>query len=135
MRDISHEIRFQTARSGGKGGQNVNKVETQVEGYWDIDASNLFSQDEKARIHLKLSNRINKNGWLRVKHQTERTQAANKAEVIDKMNALIEKALIVQKPRKATQVSKAAKRKRLETKKRIGVLKESRRKPIRHDES
>ena len=135
MRDILHEIKFQTARSGGKGGQNVNKVETMVEGYWYVNGSTLFTDDEKARIHLKLNNRINKNGLLLVKSQTEKTQAANKALVIEKMNALIQKALIVQKPRKATKLSKAAKMKRLESKQRIGALKQSRRKPIRHDES
>lgn len=126
--EILNEIKFITARSGGSGGQNVNKVETMVMGFWPVADSKLFTEDQKHRLFLKLKNHLTKEGMLLVKSQAERTQAANKELVIKKMQALIAKALIVQKPRKATKVSKAARQRRLDNKNRIGQLKQSRKK-------
>lgn len=128
MPDLNAEIKFKTARSGGKGGQNVNKVETMVEGYWYIDGSSLFSYEEKEQIKLKLANKINSAGFLLVKSQAARTQLANKELVIKKMNELVRKSLILQKKRKATKPTKASREKRIETKKQTAVIKAGRKK-------
>lgn len=124
--DIVAEIKFKTTRSGGKGGQNVNKVETMVEGYWHIAASALLNEDEKEMVTGKLINKINANGNLLVKSQVERSQLGNKLLVIEKMNNLVNKALIVPKKRKPTKPGKAAKEKRINTKKKAGEIKQTR---------
>lgn len=133
MTDILEEIKFKTARSGGKGGQNVNKVETMVEGYWHVDGSALFTEEQKNLIREKLVNKINADGFLLVKSQTERSQLGNKQQVVQKMNLLVSKALIVPKKRRPTKIPKGVKEKRLEVKKKIGAIKDFRKKVSRDD--
>lgn len=128
MIDLAKEISFRTSRSGGKGGQNVNKVETAVEGLFHISESALLTDDQKDMISAKLANRINSEGFLQVRSQTHRSQLENKDEVIKKINNLVHKALHKEKKRIPTKPSAGAKQKRVEGKKKQSQKKENRQK-------
>jgi ribosome-associated protein len=125
--DLQKEITYKTSRSGGKGGQNVNKVASKVELLFDIQSSCLFNEDEKALITGKLQNRFNKDGWVQVISEEERSQYLNKERAVDKLMNLLVQSLHRPKVRKAAKISKAAHAKRMDQKRMQSVKKQLRR--------
>ncbi len=126
--DLQKETTYKTSRSGGKGGQNVNKVSSKVELLFSVDNSLLFTDEEKQLLNEKLQARLNKDGLVQVICDEERSQYLNKEKAIERLTVLLTKALHKPKARKASRVSKAAKVARLAAKKITSAKKENRKK-------
>ena len=121
------EIVFQTSRSSGPGGQNVNKVESRVELRFHLQDSQVLTEEQKALILEKLANQLTSDGLLLVTAQDDRSQYRNKEIALVRFHELLLKSLRRPKPRKATKPNRSAVRKRLEGKKIQGDKKASRR--------
>lgn len=126
INNLLDEVMFNFSRSGGKGGQNVNKVETKVELVFNIADSNLIDDESKIILLKKLESRIDSEGNLHVTSQTERTQFGNRKKVSEKFIELIQKALKKEKKRIKTKKSKAVKEKILEEKRKHSIKKRER---------
>jgi len=120
------EVEFAVSRSGGPGGQNVNKVSTRVTLRFNVDSSAVLTAELRRRIHTKLASRINKDGVLQVTSQKTRSQELNRADVLDRFAALLRETIYKEPPRIATRVPRAAKRQRVDEKKKRTVIKQGR---------
>lgn len=112
------EVLFSTSRSGGAGGQHVNKVESKVSLYWDLRSSKMISDAQREQLFVKLRNRLNKEGVLQLDASDTRSQLKNKAAVTERFITLIEKSLKKDKKRIATKVPKSQLLDRLDRKKK-----------------
>ena len=128
MENLLAEVSFKTSRSGGSGGQHVNKVSTKVELDFDVLESKVLTDEEKALISEKLASRLTSDGILQVISQSERSQLRNKKVALEKFQELIQACFVVPKKRKPSKVPRRVKEKRLLTKKMKAEIKKLRRK-------
>jgi len=124
---LKTELTFKTSRSGGKGGQNVNKVSSKVELNFNLLTSPFLNAEQIALLYKKLRGRITRDGILQIISQTDRSQLRNKEIAIETFEQLIQQALKPEKKRKPTAPSKSSKVKRIETKKKHSEKKQMRR--------
>lgn len=132
--DLSTEFIFKTTRSSGPGGQNVNKVSSKVELYFDINTSQILNDWQKTRLWEKQTNKISQEGILKIVCQVDRSQLRNKELVVTKFYDLLKKAFHIEKSRKATKPSKSATNERIKEKKVRAGIKQGRNKNIELDE-
>ncbi len=123
---ILSELSFKTSRSGGKGGQNVNKVSSKVELNWNIQTSALITEEQREILLTKLSHKITKEGVLQIISQTDRSQLGNKQLVLEKLDELLDFAFKIIKKRKETKVPRGVKERRLLVKKKKAEIKKLR---------
>ncbi|MBC6111382.1 alternative ribosome rescue aminoacyl-tRNA hydrolase ArfB [Pedobacter fastidiosus] len=127
--EILKSVAFNTSRSGGKGGQNVNKVSSKVELIFNLENSEYLSDEEKLILKTRLENRLDSEGLLHIVSQEDRSQLLNKEKTVAKLIDLLKRSLIVQKKRKPTKIPKAVIQKRLRNKSVNAERKETRKKP------
>ncbi len=123
----SGELRFRFSRSGGPGGQNVNKVNTRVTLQFDVNASPSLSADQRRRILARLSTRITRHGVLQITSMRHRTQAGNRGATLERFSELVGEALRPRARRVPTKIPAGTRRRRLEDKRFRGLSKNLRR--------
>jgi ribosome-associated protein len=127
------ELTFRASRSGGPGGQHVNTSSTRVELWWDAARSPSLSLEERARVRLRLANRLTEAGQLRIVSAATRSQTRNRALAIKRFQETLARALTVPKRRRPTRPSRGAKERRLGEKRKQSERKRERRRPTRED--
>jgi len=127
------ELEFRATRSGGPGGQHVNTSSTRVELWWNPGRSRSLSAEQRHRIRTKLAHRLSEDGWLRVVASATRSQHRNRELAVERFQSLIGRALEVPKARKATRPTAGSRARRLEQKRRRGLLKRTRSRPPEAD--
>ena len=121
-----NEVRMTASRSGGPGGQNVNKVSSKVTLSFDVRGSTVLSEEQKRKIIGRLATRISKEGILQIVSQRTRSQELNRLDAVERFSELLRRALTPQTPRIKTRVSEAAKQRRIDEKKKHGLTKQKR---------
>ena len=122
------ELEFRFSRSGGPGGQNVNKVNSKVTLYFNVSLSPSLNGSQKSLLSFRLASRISQLGVLQLAASEHRTQKANRDAVLIRFANLVKQALVVQKPRKKTKPSRGSKERRIASKKQRAVVKQQRQK-------
>ena len=125
---IESELEFHAVKSSGPGGQHVNKTNTKVILRWDLLNSKVITEAERLRINSKLKTHINKDGVLQLTDQSSKSQVKNKKAVTEKLTELIHQANYIPKRRVKTKPTKASVRRRLESKRKLGLKKKNRNK-------
>ena len=120
------DLVFKASRSGGPGGQNINKVNTRVTLFFDAANCQGLSDEQKARVLARLATRADRNGVIRVVSQKFRTQRANRRAAVERFRELLAEALKTRRTRKPTGVPHAARQRRLQEKRRRSILKQQR---------
>ena len=123
IKDLMPNVSFKTSRSGGKGGQNVNKVSSKVELNFDFLSSDLFDSNQKDLLKQRFGNKMTSSGFIQVISEAERSQYLNKERALQKLLVLISNGLHVHKPRKATKPNKMSIEKRLKNKQQQAIKK------------
>ncbi len=127
------ELAITASRSGGPGGQNVNKLSTKVTLRWSVASSRALSDGRRARLFDKLASRLTKDGELVLSSDEGRSQFGNRRAVRERLVELVRQALHVPKARRKTKPTKASKRRRLEGKTQRSEVKRQRRRPGHDD--
>ena len=124
-----HEVEIATSRSGGAGGQHVNKTESRVTVRWNVNTTSALTPEQKERVLQNLQSRLTVNGELIINASASRSQQDNKSAALEQLATVVRAGLHVPKKRKPTRVSKKAKQARLRSKTQRSALKKLRSKP------
>lgn len=133
VRVFPHEISLSYARSGGPGGQHVNKTSSKVLLRWNLETSAALTDEQRARVRTKLASRLTEDGELLVTSEAHREQSRNVDDAVARFARILREALRVPKKRKATKPTRASQKRRLDAKRRRGDVKRGRQRPSRDD--